>query len=43
MLIALILFIIATVVSLVRTEASGYTSAIVAAGLSFVALGWLAL
>lgn len=42
-LIALILFAIATIVTLVRTEASGYASAIVAAGLSFIALAWLAL
>lgn len=42
-LIALILFIIATVLRLVVTTASAYSGAFVAGGLSFIALAWLAL
>lgn len=41
-LIAFILFVVATILSVVRTEVSAYSGTLVAAGLSFVALAWLA-
>lgn len=42
-LIAFILFVVATVVALVRSEVSAYSGILVSAGLAFMALAWLAL
>jgi hypothetical protein len=42
-LIALIFFVIATALSLVKTEAAAYSGTCLAAGLAFIALAWLAL
>lgn len=42
-LIGLILFVTATVVAVARTTASQYFDLMIAAGLAFVALGFLAL
>ena len=42
-LIAFIIFVLATILSLVQTTASTYVMPLIAGGLSFIALGWLAL
>jgi hypothetical protein len=42
-LVALILFVIATILRVAATKASVWSGAFVAAGLSFIALAWLAL
>lgn len=42
-LIALILFAIAFVVNVTRSEIAAWSNTIIAAGLAFIALAWLAL